>query len=130
MRGLTRVERPLPKKLVRMGTLNVGTMTGRSRKVADLIERRRVEVCLQETRWKAAKIKEIGESLKLFCNGEDKKRNGVGRAIAESLKNSVAAVQWISDRIMSLRLDTKEGYYIVIRGAHEILLVKFFNEIF
>ncbi|VDO80849.1 unnamed protein product [Heligmosomoides polygyrus] len=115
MRGLPRAERPRPKKLVRMGTLNVGTMTGRSGEVANLMKRRRIEVlCLQETRWKWAKAKEIGEGVKLFYNGEDTKRNGVEIAVAESLKDSVAAVQRISDRIMSLRLDTKEGYWTIM----------------
>ncbi|VDP13261.1 unnamed protein product [Heligmosomoides polygyrus] len=90
-------------------------MTGRSSEVADLMKRRRVEVvCLQETRWKGAKANEIGEGVKLFYNGEDTKRNGVRIAVAESLKDSVAAVQRISDRIMSLRLDTKEGYWTVM----------------
>ena len=33
--------------------MNVGTMTGRGREVADLMERRKVGVlCVQETRWK------------------------------------------------------------------------------
>ncbi|VDP63150.1 unnamed protein product [Heligmosomoides polygyrus] len=111
MRGLPRVERPRPKKLARMGTLNVGTMTGRSREVADLMKRRRIQVlCLQETRWKGAKAREIGDGVKLYYNGKDTKRNGVGIAVAESLKDPAAAVQRINDRIMSLRLDTKEGY--------------------
>ncbi|VDO75255.1 unnamed protein product [Heligmosomoides polygyrus] len=64
-------------------------MTGRSKEVADLMKRRRIEVlCLQETRWKGAKANEIGEGVKLFYNGEDTKGNGVGIAIAESLKDS------------------------------------------
>ena len=47
------------KKLVRVrvGTLNVGTMTGRGREVADLMERRKVGVlCVQETRWRHGEI--------------------------------------------------------------------------
>ena len=43
------------KKLVRVrvGTLNVGTMTGRGSELADLMERRKVGVlCVQENRWK------------------------------------------------------------------------------
>ncbi|VDP12842.1 unnamed protein product [Heligmosomoides polygyrus] len=115
MRGLPRAERPRLKKLVRLGTLNVGTLTGRSREVADLMKRRRIQVlCLQETRWKGAKAREIGEGVKLYYNGEDTKRNGVGIAVAESLKDSVAAVQRINDRIMSLRLDTREGYWTIM----------------
>ncbi|VDO85963.1 unnamed protein product [Heligmosomoides polygyrus] len=49
------------------------------------MKRRRVEVlCLQETRWKGVKAKEMGERVKLFYNGEDTKGNGAGIAIAES----------------------------------------------
>ena len=37
----------------RFGTWNVGSMTGRSGKVAEALERRKVKVCcIQETRWK------------------------------------------------------------------------------
>ena len=51
------------KKLVRVivGTLNVGSMTGGGRELADLMERRKVGVlCVQETRWKGDKAKELG----------------------------------------------------------------------
>ena len=38
---------------VRVGTLNIGAMTGRGRELKDLIERRNVDIlCLQETKWK------------------------------------------------------------------------------
>ncbi|KAF7706367.1 hypothetical protein HF521_019621 [Silurus meridionalis] len=38
---------------VRVGTLNVGTMTGKGREVADMMERRTVDMlCVQETKWK------------------------------------------------------------------------------
>ncbi|VDP62918.1 unnamed protein product [Heligmosomoides polygyrus] len=115
MRGLPRAEQPRLKKLVRLGTLNDGTLTGRSREVADLMKRRSMQVlCLQETRWKGAKAREIGEGVKLYYNGEDTKRNGVGIAVAESLKDSVAAAQIINDRIMSLRLNTKEDYWTIM----------------
>ena len=48
------------KKLVRarVGTLNLGTMTGRRRELADTMERREVEVlCVPENRWKSNKAK-------------------------------------------------------------------------
>ena len=48
------------KKLVRVrvGTLNVGKMTGRGRGLADLMERRKVGVLsVQETRWTGDKAK-------------------------------------------------------------------------
>uniref|UniRef100_A0A8L8JVB6 Cadherin domain-containing protein n=1 Tax=Heligmosomoides polygyrus TaxID=6339 RepID=A0A8L8JVB6_HELPZ len=61
-----------------------------------------------------AKARDIGEGVKLYYKVEDTKRNEVGIAVAESLKDSVAAVQRINDRIMSLRLDTKEGYWTIM----------------
>ncbi|VDL70637.1 unnamed protein product [Nippostrongylus brasiliensis] len=115
MRGLPRNGRPRLKKLVRIGTLNVGTLSGKSREVADLMKRRKIQIlCLQETRWKGEKAKEIGEGVKLFYKGEDGRKNGVGIAISESVKDSVSAVQRISDRIMSVRIDTKEGSWTVV----------------
>ena len=49
------------RSLVRMGTLNIGTMTGRKRKLADLMERRNVDIlCLQKTKWKGSKVRNIG----------------------------------------------------------------------
>ncbi|VDL62952.1 unnamed protein product [Nippostrongylus brasiliensis] len=92
MRGLPREERPRLKKLVRIGTLNVGTLTGKSREVADLMKRKNIQIlCLQETRWKGEKAKEIGEGVKLFYKGNDGKRNGVGIAVSEALEDSVSA---------------------------------------
>nr|CDJ94278.1 Endonuclease exonuclease phosphatase domain containing protein [Haemonchus contortus] len=115
MRGLPRSERPRPKKIVRIETLNVGSLTEKSREVADLMKRRNIQVlCLQETRWKGAKAKEIGEGVKLYYNGDDIKPNGVAIAVAESLKHSASAVSRISSRIMAVRIDTKEGNWTII----------------
>ena len=37
--------------LIGVGTLNIGTMTGRGRELADMMERRNVDIlCLQETK--------------------------------------------------------------------------------
>ena len=44
------------RTLIRVGTLNIGTMTGRGRKLADMMDRRNVDnLCLQETKWKGVK---------------------------------------------------------------------------
>ncbi|VDP05825.1 unnamed protein product [Heligmosomoides polygyrus] len=48
-----------------------------------------------------------------FYIGEDNNSTEVGIAVAESLKVSVAAVQRINVRIMSLRLDTKSYWTIM-----------------
>ena len=46
-----RKERNQERIKLRVAILNVGTMTGKGREVADLMERRRVDIlCVQETR--------------------------------------------------------------------------------
>ena len=39
------------RSLIRVGTLNIGTITKRGRKLADMMQRRNVDIlCLQETK--------------------------------------------------------------------------------
>ena len=53
--------------LIRMGTLNIGTMTGRERELADMMGRRNVDIlCPQETKWKGSKARNIGGGCKIF----------------------------------------------------------------
>ncbi|PIO55563.1 hypothetical protein TELCIR_23049 [Teladorsagia circumcincta] len=54
------------------------------------------------------------ECFKLYYNGEDTKRDGVAIAVAESLKGYVSAVSRISDRIMAVKIDPKEGHWTVL----------------
>jgi hypothetical protein len=96
------------KKLVklRLGTVNVGTMTGRSREVADTLRGRRIDIaCVQETKWKGSKAKFIGDGFKLFYSGLNSTRNGVGIIVSATLQKSIVEVSRISDRLMSLKID-------------------------
>ncbi|EYC33327.1 hypothetical protein Y032_0002g726 [Ancylostoma ceylanicum] len=114
-RGLPRDERPRLKTLVRVGSLNVGTLTGKTREIADFMKRRRIHVlCLQETRWKGSKAREIGDGIKLFYHGLEAKRNGVAIAVSGPLKEHVSSVNRVSDRIISLRIATKDGFWTVV----------------
>ena len=91
---------------VKFATLNVGTMTGRGRELADMMERRRVDVlCVQETKWKGSKAKSIGGGFKLFYHGLDSRRNGVGVIVKESYIKSVLEVKRISDRVISVKME-------------------------
>ena len=50
------------KMEVNVGTLNVGTMTGKGRDSADMMVKRKVDIqCVQETRWKGSKARNIGD---------------------------------------------------------------------
>ncbi|KAK6745007.1 hypothetical protein RB195_011614 [Necator americanus] len=116
MRGLPARGRSRPKKLlcyrqqqpVRLVTLNFGTLTGGSRELADSLRKRRVDICcVQETRWKGSKSRELGDGYKLIYHGTSN-RNGVGIILNESFRDSVTAVDRLSDRLMAVKVDTEE----------------------
>ncbi|KAK3574229.1 hypothetical protein QTP86_004302 [Hemibagrus guttatus] len=101
---------------LRIGTLNVGTMTGKGRELADMMERRKVDIlCVQETRWKGSKARSIGAGFKLFYYAVDSKRNGVGVVLKEEFVRNVLEVKRVSDRVMSLKLEF-EGVMNVVSG--------------
>ena len=104
--------------LIRVGTLNIGTMTGRGRELADMMERRNVDIlCLQETKWKGSKARNIGGGCKIFYNGADGRTNGIGIVLRKELDESVLEVNRVSDRLMAMKLEVK-GSILNIVGAY------------
>ena len=93
--------------LIRVGTLNIGAMTGKRRELADMIEQRNVDILhLQKTKWKGSKPRNIGSECKLFYNGADG-RNEIGIVVREELAESVVEVKRVSDRLMAMKLEVK-----------------------
>ena len=83
-------------------------MTGRGRELANMMERRNVDIlCLQETKWKGSKARNIGGGCKLFYNGADGRKNGIGIVVREELAESVLEVKRVSDRLMAMKLKVK-----------------------
>ncbi|KAK3566535.1 hypothetical protein QTP86_034040, partial [Hemibagrus guttatus] len=121
-RGGRRVHRQREKRKgksvgLRIGTLNVGTMTGKGRELADMMERRKVDIlCVQESRWKGSKARSIGAGFKLFYYGVDSKRNGVGVVLKEEFVRNVLEVKRLSDRVMSLKLEIEGVMLNVVSG--------------
>ena len=101
---------------VRVGTLNVGAMAGRGRELANLMERGKVRVlCVQETRWKGDKAKELGGGCKLIRSGANKQgRNGVGIVLSKDLKEDLISVSKRSDGVMSIKLGVEETLVNII----------------
>ena len=94
------------RTLIRVGTLNIGTMTGRRIEPADMMERRSVDVLsLQETKWKGSKARNIGGGCKIFYNGAYGRRNGI--VVREELVESVLEMKRVSDRLMAMKLEVK-----------------------
>ena len=71
-RGVRRVKKQREvwkgrRSLIRVGTLNIGTMTGRGRELEDMMEQRNVDIlCLQKTKWKRSKTRNIESGCKIF----------------------------------------------------------------
>ena len=103
--GRTRLKKRVqPKRELRVGTINIGTLTGKGREVADLMERRKVDIlCLQETRWKGKKSKDLAGGHKLIYNG-DSGRNGVTLVLSKDIREALVQVNRRSERVMSIKL--------------------------
>ncbi|XP_069993537.1 craniofacial development protein 2-like [Penaeus vannamei] len=93
-------------------------MTGRGQEIVELMERRRINITfVQETKWKGCKAKEIGNGFKLFYNGSNGKRNGVGIILNDDIKKGVLSVKRRSDRIIWMKVDL-EGEIVNIMSAY------------
>ena len=90
---------------MRAATLNVGSMTAKGRELVDMMERRKIDIlCVQETKWKGSKARNIGGGFKLLYHGVDGRRNG-GIILKEDYAKSVAEVKRKSDRMMSVTIE-------------------------
>ncbi|XP_037792770.1 uncharacterized protein LOC119588134 [Penaeus monodon] len=90
----------------RIGTPNVGTMTGKSRDIVDMMERRKLGVlCLQETKWKGSKARDLSAGYKLYFHGENGVRNDVVAGVKGMHTYGMLDVRKIRDRMMSLKLE-------------------------
>jgi exonuclease III len=91
---------------IRLGSWNVGSLTGKLRELVDTAIRRSVNIlCVQETKWTGQKAKEVeNTSFKLWFTGKERSRNGVCILIDKSLKNGVIAVRRQWDKIIMIKL--------------------------
>ena len=99
--------RKLADTTVRMKvmSLNIGTMTGKSKELADTMTRRKIDIaCIQVTMWKGAKARGIGEGYKMFYHGYNTKKNGVAIVVGEKWRDNILEVNIISDRLITAKL--------------------------
>ncbi|XP_066986829.1 craniofacial development protein 2-like [Macrobrachium rosenbergii] len=129
-RGVPQGLRLRPAKLVkewkiRAGTWNVGTLTGRLRAIADVMERRRIDfLCVQETRWKGSGTREIGNGYKLYYSGSREGRNGVGIIVSNNWKEKVVEVKRVNDRLLKIPIITGDKV-VNIRQEKELFRQEF-----
>ena len=102
------------KQTLGIASLNIGTMTGKSRELADLMKTRRIDVmCLQETRWGGNKARELGDGCKLFYSGGKKARNGVGICVRDH-QDKVLEVCRTSDRVMAVKIVLSDNVWTIV----------------
>ena len=79
-RRVRRVRKLAEPTRIHIGSWNVGSLTGKLRELVDAAIRRRVNIlCIQETKWKGQKAKEVEDTgFKLWYTGATPGRNGVG----------------------------------------------------
>jgi hypothetical protein len=62
-RRMRRVRKLAEPSRLRVGTWNVGSITGKLREIVDTMIRRRMNIfCVQETKWKGQKAKEVEDT--------------------------------------------------------------------
>ena len=103
---------------LKIGSLNVGTMMGKGRELADMMERRKLDIlCIQETKWKGSKARKLGGGCKLYYHGVDGRRSGVGIILNAKLTEKVVTVERVSDWVISMKLEI-EGILLNIISAY------------
>jgi hypothetical protein len=90
---------------IKLATWNVGTLTGRSNELSQILKKRKINICcIQETKWKGSKARNIGNGYKLIYHGQDTRRNGVGIVLDEHMQERIVNVERKSDRLMAVKL--------------------------
>ena len=107
--------------VVRIGTWNVGTMTGRGRELVDVMERRKIGIiCVQEIRWKGNCARDLGSGYK-FVSAEEPSRNGGGVILNGEFASKVIRVERKSDRQITVNIVCGGGggeFGILYRHMH------------
>ncbi|XP_070040555.1 uncharacterized protein [Nicotiana tomentosiformis] len=99
---------------LRIGSWNIGTLTGKSIELAKILKKRKVNIaCVQETRWVGSKVRNANE-YKLWYSGVLKGKNGVGILVDRELRESVVEVRRVNDRLMSIKLVVGESTLNVV----------------
>ena len=103
---MRRVRKLAEPTRIRLGSWNIGSLTGKLQELVNVAIRRRVNIlCVQETKWKGQKAKEVeGTGFKLWYTGIMSDKNGVGILIDKSLKDGVVDVRRRCDRIILVKL--------------------------
>ena len=103
---------------VRVGTWNVGSLSGRATEVCEELRKRTMDVCcLQEVRWRGQGARFVGvkgRRYKLWWSGKSDGTGGVGVLVKEELCEKVVEVRRKSDRAMTVVMALEEEVVRII----------------
>nr|XP_016457286.1 PREDICTED: craniofacial development protein 2-like [Nicotiana tabacum] len=89
---------------LRIGSWNIGTLTGKSIELVKILQKRRVNIaCVQETRWVGSKARNV-DGYKLWYSGAVRGKNGMGILVDRELREYVVEVRRVNDRLMFIKL--------------------------
>ena len=95
-------------RVLKVCTVNVGTMVGRGREMVDMLARRNIDICcVQEVRYKGDGARTLGvneEKHKLWYSGGRQGLHGVGIMVRQDLVDNVLKIERFSDRLIKIRL--------------------------
>ena len=99
---------------MRVGSINIGTLNGKSREIVDLVDQQKLEIlCLQETQWKGKKSKDLAGGHKLIYTGESG-RNGVAIVLSVETREQLVMVSRKRERVIRVQLrDGKSNMNII-----------------
>ena len=96
--------------------MNVVTITEKSRKVADMMGKRKVDIlCVPETRWRGSEARNIGGGYKLFYHGMDGIRNGLGVILKEEYARNVVELK-LRVSLMCVKVEIEGKVLNVVSG--------------
>jgi exonuclease III len=129
--------RKLAEPRVCVGTWNVESLTGKLREVVDTMIRRHVNIlCVQETKWKGQKAKEVEDtSFRLWYTGNTSTKNDIGIVLDKSLKDGVVDIKRQGDMIILVKLLVGDLVFNVISayatqiGFNESVKMQFWEEL-
>jgi exonuclease III len=103
---MRRVRKLAEPNRLRVGTWNVGSLTGKLREIVDTMIKWHVNIfCVQEIKWKGQKAKEVEDiGFKLWYTGTTINKNGVVIVLNKSLKDGVVDIKQQGERIILVKL--------------------------
>jgi exonuclease III len=115
-RRMRRVRKLAEPSRMRVGTWNVGSLTGKFREVVDTIISQRVNILyVQDTKWKGQNAKKVEDTdFKLWYTENTPIKNGVSIVLDKRLKDGVVNIKRQGDIIILMKLLVRDLIFNVI----------------